>query len=233
MITYRISVTTVEKFRRFMTAASAFDTEDALIESIKGLFRGNDKTMTGGAYHKLLEGLFDVISSKHLSGKYYCADEFWFSEKQAAPALQYRLDHPRMISEVPLQKVYDLGKYRVKLSGRADGVEGILLRDGKTKFRSINFQEYMDSYQWRYYLDMFNLNHFFYDVFEVKRFKELPVGKPYILTDVEFLEPETLHCERYAGMEQDCQRLLKEFMDYIDTRNFYNFLNQENETVIL
>lgn len=233
MTTYRISVTTVEKFRRYMTEASSFDTEEELIKTIKGIFEGNAKTMTGGAYHKLLEGEFTEIKSKHLMGKYYSADSFWFSEGQASPALQYRRDHPRMFHEIPIQKIYDLGKYRIKLSGRADGIEGIFLRDGKTKFRKIDFQEYMDSYQWRYYLDMFNLRHFFYDVFEVKGFTELPAAAPYIMPDVIFLDPESLLCERYTGMEEDCQRLLLEFMDYIDNRNFYHLLKQENETVIL
>ena len=52
---YKLSVTTIEKFRRYVVGASEYDTEQALLEAIKGVFTGNDKTRTGSCYHKIIE----------------------------------------------------------------------------------------------------------------------------------------------------------------------------------
>jgi hypothetical protein len=86
---FRISVTTLEKFRRYMAGVSAFDTEESLIESIKGIFKGNDKTRFGNAYHELIEG------------KYVCPDQdlyqvggHHFSAAQARPAVAYKMNQP-------------------------------------------------------------------------------------------------------------------------------------------
>lgn len=217
---YRISVTTLEKFRRFITGASAYDTEEALIETIKGIFIGNNKTAIGGAFHKIIEGdyLFNWES------KLTVADNIAFTSPQAQPALTYRCDHPGMIHEVPTTKWYVTAKGMVMISGRIDGVEGMHVHDAKTKFRSVDLMEYHDSYQWRYYLDMTGLNRFFYDLFEVKGFEQFSGGNPLTLPDVQFIPHEPYQCLRYPGMEEDCLTLLNEFMDYIEMRDFFHLL---------
>lgn len=211
-----------------MTGASSFDTEEALIESIKGIFLGNDKTKTGGAFHKVIEG--DYVAGPH---SYVIADGIAFTPAQAEPAFRYKSQHPAMIHEVNVKKIYQVGEYQIYLSGRIDGAEGLHIRDAKTKFRSIDWQEYLDSYQWRYYLDMQNTDVFFYDVFEVRYFNDLRGNPPYTLPGVEFLPAETIKCERYDSMEADCLQLLHEFMGYIDNRNFYHLLKVVNETPVL
>lgn len=212
-----------------MTGASPFDTEAALIETIKGIFLGNDMTRTGGAFHKLIEGEF-TFNEK---GKYYLADDIAFTPAQAAPAFEFKAQHANMVHEVPVVKAYQVGEHMIMISGRADGIEGIEIRDTKTKYRSINFQEYLDGFQWRFYLDQLELDTFHYDVFEVKGFTELREGPPFFLPDVQFLPAESIKCERYDGMTEDCLALLHEFMGYIHNRNFYHLLKQVNETPVL
>ncbi len=225
---FRISVTTIEKFRRYMTSASSFDTEQALIETIKGIFLGNDKTKTGGAFHKLIEGEF-TSDEKH-----YYADGIAFTKEQAQPAFDYKQQHLRMIHEVPVRRVYQVGEHTIQMSGRVDGMEGIQVRDAKTKYRAIAWQEYMDSLQWRFYLHMLGLNVFYYDVFEVRGFQELQPGKDSIqlLPGVTFRPVESLKCESYPDMYNDCLYWLRAFMEYIQNRNFYHLLKVVNETSV-
>lgn len=230
----RISVTTLEKFRRYMTEASSFDTEEALIESLKGIFKGNDKTDFGGAYHKIIEGVFEDYS-----GNIFVRDnkkEFVFNPAQARPALEYRRDHPRMVHEMDVRKIYTTAFGDVQVTGRVDGIEGAITRDVKTRFKSMNDEEYRESAQWKFYLDMLESDVFFYDVFEIKGFDALPIQKPYIMPDVIIIPHPALKCERYESMKDDIEALLNDFMGYIDNRNFYDLLKpaiiNETETFI-
>ena len=57
-----IRVTQIEKFNRFMREASAYDTEQSVIDGISGAFKGNEYTYIGTAFHKLCEGDYSNIS---------------------------------------------------------------------------------------------------------------------------------------------------------------------------
>jgi hypothetical protein len=219
----RISVTTIEKFRRYMTEASAFDTEDALLESIKGVFKGNDKTQLGGAYHQLIEGKFES------AGDEFKAGDFIFTVDQARPALDYRLLHPLMVHEMNVQKIYETRYGPIQVTGRVDSIDGIQVRDVKTKFSYLDVQEYMDSCQWKFYLDAEELDTLIYDVFIIKGFESLPFNKPYKL-DIRVEDPVEIRCDRYHGMSHDLKTQLNDFMDYIHNRKLFDALKPAIQT---
>lgn len=52
---YRVRVTQLEKFRRFRDEVSSFDTEESVIETLSGDFKGNEYTQIGTAFHKIIE----------------------------------------------------------------------------------------------------------------------------------------------------------------------------------
>lgn len=52
---YRISVTSLEKFRRYLEGVSSYDTEEALLETLSGEFKGNAYTRIGTAFHNVVE----------------------------------------------------------------------------------------------------------------------------------------------------------------------------------
>lgn len=210
-----------------MTSASPYDTEEALIKSIKGIFLGNDKTKTGEAFHSLIEGEYTQ------DGKYCYAKGIAFTKEQAQPAFDFKQQHLRMIHEVPVRRLYQVGRHAIQMSGRVDGLEGIVVRDTKTKFRSIVWQEYLDSLQWRFYLHMLGLDQFYYDVFEVCGFDQLQPGGISYLPDVTILPAESLKCESYPDMYNDCMYWLTEFMGYIHFRNFYHLLKVVDESPVL
>lgn len=211
-----------------MNEVSPYDTEEALIETLSGKFTGNDKTKIGSAYHKIIEGDFQLIKQ---SGIIY-ADDIAFTMEQALPALDFRSAHMDIVNEITVSKHYEVGDDIIQVSGRIDGLEGIETRDTKTKFRSIDYQEYMESYQWRFYLDMLELDTFHYDLFEIKGFQQLSGAAPFFLPDVHVMPVETLTCYSYSRMQTDCYILLNQFMQYIHNRNFYHLLKTANEPSI-
>ncbi len=219
---YRVSVTTIEKFRRYMNEVSPFDTEASLLESIQGLFFGNDKTKFGSAYHKVLEG-----EAKPGRGGAYVTTEdgvFIFSPEIAEPGIQFKIAHPLMIHEIPLRKIYESNYGPIQISSRVDGVEGIAVWDHKCKFRSVDWQEYIDSVQWKFYLDILELKAFYYNVFEVQGFDELPTKTPYFIKDVRIIHHEPMLCEAYENMQADMMQELNGFLQYVHEKNLTKFL---------
>lgn len=234
---HRVSATTLEKFRRFMADASSYDTEAALIESLEGKFEGNDKTKTGSAFHKLIEEPEAAKTVVYDGAKYMVSENIAFPLPVAAAALQYRKAHPQAVYEVPGSKVYQTVKHAVQVTYRLDSLVGAQVRDAKTKYRNPSVTEYQESSQWKFYLDATGAKVFYYDIFEVKKFKELPapVNGVHYLKDITVVYHEPIPCYTYLGMHDECTRLVAEFMEYIELRNFFHLLKPatENEAIIL
>lgn len=234
---YKVRVTTLEKFRRYMKeVVPTYDTEEELIKALKGEFEGNDKTRFGSAFHAIVEHpeLLDDLGSPtivQVDGLKVCVPY-----NVAKVAHDHARNHPQMICEVPITKVYQTEKYTVQVYGKTDGIEGVAMRDCKTKYRGVSATEYMDSYQWRYYLDMMGLDVFYYDVFEIRYFDGLkqdeygvyhPVittGRDKQLRPLGIIQHEPITCTSYMNMHRDCVNLIDEFMQYIETRNFFHLL---------
>jgi hypothetical protein len=229
---YRVSVTTIEKFRRYMTEASAYDTEEALVESLKGLFTGNDKTKFGGAYHKVIEGDFIEISGQvKVKEK---ENDFVFTPEQAKPALDFRKAHPFMIHEMDVKKVYETAFFPIQVSARVDGIEGSQIHDAKTKFRALSsVNEYVDSCQGKFYLDILGLDVFHYNIFEIKGFDGLIGKSPFHFKDVQIIRHEPITCARYEYMDLDLHTLLNDFLEYLHNRNYVSLLKPASEEIPL
>ena len=226
---YRISVTTIEKFRRYLFQASAYDTEESLLQSIKGIFTGNDKTRVGSCCHKIIEQEAHIADG----GLIAQADgvQVFFTAEQAAPFVEFKRQHPRMIHEVPASKVYLTSFGPILVTSRIDGVEGRQIQDSKTKFKTPDLREYADSYQWRFYEDMLDVDLFHYDIFEVRGFEALKGAQPYQLPGVQFLDSVRLECARYEHMGDDCRLMLQEFLDYIELRNLWKYLKLADPSI--
>lgn len=203
-----------------MVGASERDNEQELLEAIKGTFAGNDMTLIGEGYHEIMEGKAQVADGGLL------AKGIFFTAEQARPALSFREAHPHMIHEIPVSKVYQTKIGPVLISGRLDGQEGRESEDKKLKFRNIDWQDYIDSYQWRYYLDMIETDIFYYDLFEVKGFDALRPPLPYLLPGVSFHAHERLQCIRYREMTRDCLSMLNDFIDYLELRQLWHLVKQ-------
>jgi len=71
------------------------------------------------------------------------------------------------VREVRAKKVYMVDGVEVTLTGKVDGIDGNKIEDHKLTFRP-NPETYMDAYQWRAYLDIFNADVFEYLIYSAK-----------------------------------------------------------------
>lgn len=206
---YTARVTMIESFREFLYSGDDEDkpwiNEANLIATLQGVESYNVKAAFGTSGHSIIE---DAPAYKTNTG--YKVKDFVFSDTQVAPLLKFRSEHPLMSRELPLAKLYVTPWFDLIITGTCDHLEGIMMRDTKFKFSTIDMADYMDSCQYKFYLDMADMKYFNYDFFKVTNFEtmaDMPKAK--------ISECESLPLQAYAGMQDDLQGLLYEFGEYI------------------
>lgn len=224
-----IRVTTLEAFRRYLHN-SEHDyyevTEQSVIGSVTGEFKGNVYTHIGTAFHSIIE----TGNPKHkiIDG----GDEFdvdgvkvRLARKHCMLALAYRNEYPNAYHEFRGYKDYG----RAVVTGCADIIDGVEMRDIKTKYSNPRDSEYINSCQWRYYLDIFGADVFHFDLFVFNGYKEEKHGY-----DVRGLEltrhAPPITCYRYPEMENDNLALLNQFMDWAEARGLTQYLTSKRIT---
>ncbi len=236
-----VRVTQIESFRRFIEQ-SEYDnyeiTEQSVIDSISGTFQGNTKTRIGTAFHSIVEtghpvcekaeeGVRTFISyGKEKTepvpeGRIFNIDgnRVVLDKKQCRVALDYRNEHPYAFHEFRTYK--DFG--RAIVTGQADMIDRLEIRDIKTKYSSVNVDDYVKSCQWRFYLDMFGSDTFHYDIFCFHGYNEEKHGYDVRGLELTRYEPQ-LTCYRYDGLERDVHTLLDQFLDWCEFRNLTKYL---------
>jgi hypothetical protein len=96
----------------------------------------------------------------------------------------------------------DYGDLRV--TGKVDAIEGGRITDYKLIINhQVEGEQYMDSYQWRYYLDIFGAHAFDYVIFEAHQ----EADDIFRIKDVHKITQY-----RYPELHQDCANLAAEFL---------------------
>jgi len=206
-----LRVTNLEKFRRFRDGVSSFDTEQSVIDTLTGVFVGNNKTIIGSAFHSIIEHSEDIRMLKSdMSG------HVEFNEEQIKIAVLHSLNLQPFIPEIRQNKDYETNYGIVTMSGAIDVLQGNQIRDTKVKFSSPLYLDYYDSFQWRIYLSIFGLDRFYYDIFELIGYKdEMMVD----VSKCEIKQHEPYECLRYKNLETDIIELLNEFLEWVKFRN--------------
>lgn len=91
------------------------------------------------------------------------------------------------------------------VSGQCDAIEGKTMYDHKTTER-FDAEKYLDSWQHRFYLDIFGADRFVWNVWEMNELKE---PKSYGVHHLHKLEQY-----RYPELEADCTALALEYLDF-------------------
>jgi hypothetical protein len=200
----RISTTTLESFRLFMT--EDWMAEADLINSIKGVRVETDAMRLGTAFHRILE-----TPEPHRTVCGYFADGFHFPDATMQPALD--LIDRRGVFEVKSTKPY--GAHTVVC--KADQLVGCDGFEHKTTCSSFDADKYLASYQWRFEMAIFGpeLVRLTYRVFCLEEPKEGIVGLRGI---------EVVPVYRYPQLETDCADLVRRFADYVTARGLTQFL---------
>jgi hypothetical protein len=210
-----LRVTQLETFRRYRDDVIG-SSEQQVVDSISGLFLGNDKTNIGSAFHWIVENnsadvaTFDKILFDKFGAK--------LSDEQKHLALSHAKNLGVFTPEIRLNKTFKTDFGAFTLSGQMDALQGNTIRDNKVTFSPVDMQKYADSYQWRLYLSIFELDRFLYDVFEVVDYKE-EMGRD--ITSCKIIQHEPFECLRYENMETDIENLLYSFCRWVDYRDLW------------
>lgn len=225
MTELKLRATTLEKFRRFMSDNYSYETEESLIETLSGSFKGNEYTRVGTAFHLIVER--GDVSTHEGDKRIVKIDEFdiIFNQSHVDTALAYKEEIKGCFHEIRDSKTYHVDGAKIDISGGADVIMGIRLRDIKTKYSPMrDIEDYTDSYQWRVYCDIFELPEFYFDIFEFKGYKKEKHG--YDVSSLSIVRHDPIQCLSYATMQTDIEKMLSKFLEFVRFKNL-EYLFQE------
>lgn len=240
-----VRVTQLESFRRFISGEYDYITEQSVIENITQEFTGNEYTRIGSAFHKVVElgniqaaerlGLATRAEAGERSFTYYNKpkteptpqgwrigegdDTAILDDEQVETAERYARKYPAAMHEVRTYKDYD----DVVVTGCADIINGLEIRDIKTKYSTINDVDYINSAQWRFYMELFECQYFAFDLFAFDGYKLEKHGDDVRGLPLKPIQPP-VNCVWYNKLREDNKLLLKEFMQWIKYRNLEKYL---------
>lgn len=237
-----IRVTQIESFRRYIEQ-SEYDcyeiTEQSVIDDITGTFQSNDCSRIGTAFHSIVEtghptcvktpaGIrkFTLYGSEKTEpipeGRTFDIDghPVTLDTAQCHVALDYRAEHPAAFHEVREYKDYG----PAIVTGKADMIDGMEIRDIKTKFSAVRDSDYTGSAQWKFYLDLFQADTFHFDLFVFQGYKKERHGSDVRGLPLLRREPP-ITCRRYGRMTDDITRLLRDFLAWAELRDLTQYLN--------
>lgn len=190
MKTIRVSATDIDAVRRYRNDDEA-DFDD-LIAQLRRQSEPTEAMLAGTALHKALE----TAEAGELRG--VSVDGYIFDIEASA-----EIDLPA-VREMKGTREYVVSGVLVTLVGKVDAIHGKRVDDHKFTSR-YDAERYMDTYQWRIYLDIFGADEFRWNVFEGREV----APQHYVITNFHSL---TMH--RYPGMEADILGELREFVSF-------------------
>lgn len=220
----RISITTLETYRKFFSG-DEWTNQEAMVAAITTPFEGNAYTYIGSAFHAIVEQGEAVIEELPEPGKFRVTvdgHEVIFNEGQVTMALKYRSKLPYAFHEEWIGREFDTPAMPIWVHGRVDILHGTFVRDIKTKYSAVKYNDYVNSAQWKFYLDLTGLDTFYFDLFEFPSYNKDRHG-----CDVSSLGIRpygAIECLRYDGMEDENRRLVCDFTDFIKKYNLTDYL---------
>lgn len=189
----RVSVTDLDQFRYWR--ADEEMTLDDLRQRLLHRDPPSEAMLAGTALHHALEH-----ASEHTAHTLSALGYTFTFDIEAAIALP-------VVRELKAVKEYDLDGRKVRVVGKVDGLHGKRVEDHKTTSSTFDAEKYLNTWQWRFYLDIFEADTFRWNVFQMR------AGEPqeYVVTNLHPLET----C-RYPALQADCERHLRDFLDLVD-----------------
>lgn len=220
----RIAITTLETYRKYL-AGDKWTTQESLIQGLITPFQGNAYTRIGTAFHAIVEQGEAVIEELPEMGKFQVTVEGWpviFNEAQIAMALKYRAKLPYAFHEEWIGREFDTPSMPIWVHGKVDVLHGTFIRDIKTKYSEVKYEDYAESAQWKLYLDLTGLDTFYFDLFEFPNYKIDKHG--YDVSSLGIQPYGAIECIRYDGMVEENRQLVCDFTDFIVKHNLTKYL---------
>lgn len=184
--------------------------ESELIATIKGETVRTPKMQLGLSYHAILE---HPEPCRTLWGG-YTHENLQFDPEPVDQMLE-RLQ-PGVFEVKTTKNVAVPGAGMVTLVAKADHLVGLHCDEFKTTLDAFDAQKYMDSYQWRVMVLLFECVSVTYHVALLREGEER----------IELKSIESLNLYPYAQLEQDVRLLLREFVNYVNLRGLDGILRE-------
>lgn len=204
----RVSVTTIEGFRRYMaglcSCADDCHCEADLLASIRGEFKPTPRMEAGTRFHKAIE----------------TSDFAGFDGPSVVDAL-IQADYGRVAMPLSEHRGIHEGKFSIALAGvlvvgKFDYLTGGVVYDWKTTEKSSG-GDYTDSLQWRFTLAALpEMTRFRYETFQLKAEDGAPTAVKYLPPGQEF--------SRYPALLSDCEQWAYQIRGYVAHRGLERFV---------
>lgn len=214
----RVRRSHLDKFRELVTTEYGDQAE------LESAIRGNPsapswQALAGTAWHAVLatpEKFCRVnrdLPAIHKDSCYYRVDDdhlFHADDVTKARAILGPGDF-----EVTRRKVYNIGNLPVEVEATVDHIYGLVVKDSKTRFGTLNPEDYDRSLQWRFYLDIHDC-----DVFEYHLWRMDDKEAPWF----SLREHLSFSQRPYPGMVDELHRWLRDFVAWVMDRDLLQYL---------
>ena len=185
---FEFSVSLLESYRKYEADEIS---EANFLESLLGTKVWSPQMQVGGAIHSIVEhGVNKYLNpaTNTVTVTQHGVDgAIVFQLEDLAPIIEFRNKRPHMVHEVPVKLQFEAypvylnpnipsGPYAFTINGRADIMDGTIIEDVKTTAREPEAIGYIDSCQWKCYLQATGCKVFRYQVFQTAEKKYPEVG---------------------------------------------------------
>jgi hypothetical protein len=205
----RVAVTLLDEYRRFVN----FDyiSESEMIAKIKGAFTPSRPMELGTAFHAIIEDPQEHYIEGY--GMYVAPNGIEFGPEVIEGALPYIT--PGGVFEVKATKDYHVNGELVTVVAKADKLVNAEVEEQKTRWSAWDIDSYLDSYQWRWYLEIFEAVKVKYNVFRLSETDRNGI----VLHGV-----EQFSLFPYPALQSDCRALLSSFVEFAKAKKLTGYL---------
>lgn len=197
----RVSVTSIDGWLFTMSH------EDASVERLMSDLRGEgvrtEPMIASSALHKALEHAEPGLTMS------LEADGYRFAVEPQVELAIPKIRELKLESEIPIDS-----SLTITLVGKVDGLQGVTVIDYKGT-KKCEPEYFLNSFQWKQYLNMTGAKIFQWDIFEVdwEAWTRLDTLKLFNITGF-----HELRQYRYPGMADDCMDILRGFLSFLDVK---------------
>jgi len=202
----RITVTTIESFRNYLNGS--IELED-LLKRIRGEFTPSRRMELGSAFHDILEKAEERFIHERNVFKAKNGIEFDFDV--IAPCYEKIVQGTTF--EVKITKIYKIGEEEVEVVAKVDQLYGNYIIENKTCWGTFDFERYFNSCQWKYYMDIFEAERVYYNVFCLSD----KVG------GIELRDIEQFSFNSYPDLREDLNKLLTNIVKFIHSQKLEEY----------
>lgn len=219
----QISVSILDSYRRMVMGLSDYDTEENFISMLKGEGVTSDKMTFGTGCHNIVAGDFSVNGKEAIITTIADGKELIFTPEQADTLTHLISTEKRPVTtfELPMHGEYN----DIVVSLRLDAFDGSAITDFKFTHRKVSdMNKWIDSLQWRYYLDISGASSFVYQIVEVSGFKDLSKSD---MTEVKFKVLEPMEIFGYKEIHKECRIWVKELSNYLTEKGLWDLIKEK------